>query len=326
MITAEQLDFRKGKLGASDAAAALGISPWKTRKALYHEILGHITPEPLGEIGELGNRMEPVIMEAFERKTGKKADAFTETLIHPKYEWLICHLDGMSGLNTIMEIKCVGPRMIYDWGEDGDPKGVPIYVATQVTAQAIIADVEDVDVVALLGGNDLRVYPLKITKEAKSHVLGGLVSFWEKHIVPEIPPQVTDKDLDLLKTLYKRISNDKILHVESAATAASFHDYRQLKQEIKAMKVRADRYRAVIQESMGENTVMMRSGDPEFTWNWTKDGERIHWEMVARAIDYKFSKLIDQWEPGLFLKEAIEANTEIIKGDRVFLDKSKDYK
>jgi len=48
MITAEQLEFRKGKLGASDCAAALGVSRWKTQAALYHEIVGNIVPEPLG--------------------------------------------------------------------------------------------------------------------------------------------------------------------------------------------------------------------------------------------------------------------------------------
>lgn len=336
MITKSQLEFRKGKIGASDAASALGISPWKTKAAFWNELMGYVTPEPLGERGIIGNEIEPVIIKAYKRRTGFNVYPSPDTLIHEKYPWMICHLDGIvSGLNIgrkirVLEIKNVGWTVAHQWGMDEDPNGVPYHVMTQCIQQAILADVESVDVAALFGGNELRVYPLTITQEAKDTVLEGLVRFWEDHVVKRVMPEVTEKDLDLLKKLYKRVNEDKVIEVQSTETALKFQDYRILKRKIKEMQWRTDLYKAQIQHFMGENTVVVRPGEPEeieFTWKWTKDGVNIDYKGVLDDMEEMFVKGKDiRMDFPDAVKLFVWGNTKTVKGYRVFNDKSKEFK
>ena len=46
---AEWLEARKDGLGASDAAALLGLSPWKTNVQLWEEKCGLVIPEDIGD-------------------------------------------------------------------------------------------------------------------------------------------------------------------------------------------------------------------------------------------------------------------------------------
>jgi len=265
-ISKEELAFRTGKLGASNAATALGISPWDTKASLYNEILGYVKRDDLGEKGILGNELEPVISRAYERATGIKIQkaiapihpgrdpkAPAGTFIHPKYPWMIAHLDGeMPDYEMILEIKNVGWTVAHQWGLDGDPEGPPVYVQAQCVQQAILAGVERVDVAAFFGGNELRVYPMEIGERRKQLVLDGLVAFWEDHIVKKVQPEMTGKDLDLLKKLYPGREEQKIITVESTATALMFQDYRNLKAAIKESQEKSDAYKAkIIQFKIG---------------------------------------------------------------------------
>ena len=60
---AEWLEARKDGLGASDAAALLGLSPWKTNVQLWEEKCGLVIPEDIGDkpYVRYGNDAEPLL-------------------------------------------------------------------------------------------------------------------------------------------------------------------------------------------------------------------------------------------------------------------------
>lgn len=320
-ITKEQLEFRKGKIGASNAAAALGISPWQSPANLFHTIKGNLEPFDIGAKGRIGNAIEPVIIQEYEIETGIKVTPSPDTLIHPEYEWMICHLDGeMPDHGKILEIKNVGWTVAHQWGLDGDPTGIPHYVRAQCVHQSILADVELVDVAAFFGGNELRVYPLKIEKDEKEAVLGGLLAFWNDYIVPNKQPELTAKDLDLLKELYANPKKLKTVEVDSTATAIMFQDYRNVKDSLKEMEGRANLYKAKIQEFMGDAEILMRGEDQEFTWKQTKDKVTYDWQLIAG--DYR-EELEYQGMPQEDLSNIEEKHRKVTPGHRVFLDKFK---
>ena len=64
---AEWLEARKDGLGASDAAAVLGISPWKTNVQLWEEKTGLVVPEDIGgnPAVKYGNDAEPLLRQFF---------------------------------------------------------------------------------------------------------------------------------------------------------------------------------------------------------------------------------------------------------------------
>lgn len=318
MITEQQLAFKKGKIGASQAAAALGVSPFQTQANLYNELLGNIERGDIGPKGRIGNAIEPVIIQEYEHATGITVTPSPDTLIHPDFPWMICHLDGeMPSYKRILEIKNVGWTMAHQWGSDGDPDGVPMYVMVQCVQQAILADVERVDVAAFFGGNELRIYPLIITPEAKNAVISGLINFWDNYIVTKIQPEFTGHDEALLKKLYWNASNEEVIKVESTETALMFQDYRNLKSSIKSAQEKADLMKVSIMEFMGEAGIVMRDDDIEFTWKKTKDGKKIDWKGAFEHVAYQVGLDKDARD------KVVTDFTKVKPGHRMFLDKCK---
>jgi len=323
MITQAQLAFKKGKIGASQAAAALGLSPYQTPANFYNELIGNIEREDIGAKGRIGNAMEPVIIQEYEIVMGVKVIPSPDTLIHPKYPWMICHLDGkIPEFKKILEIKNVGWTVAHRWGPDADPDGVPMDVMIQCTHQAILADVSRVDVAAFFGGNELRVYPLEITDAAKEGLMTGLLNFWENHVVKRIQPEFGPQDVALLQKLFADPKNEEVVQVEDTETAVLFQDFRNLKTSIKDAEKKANLMKIHIMDFMGDAGSLMRGDDMEFTWKKSKDGKKVNWEGVCSDMDSYLEEkeeffLVDQ------LCDFVDQNTKKKTGSRVFLDKLK---
>ena len=337
-ITNKQREFRKGKLGSSDAAAALGVSYWTSPAQLYHQIIGNLEKPDLGEKGEIGNDMEYVIHRAYERRTGRTLAEDPTSYVHPKYPWMVCHIDRWDEQEqAITEMKNVGFRVAHLWGEDGEEDGVPKDVMAQAVMQANIVslckniEVRRVYVCGFFGGNELRVYPLEIGAEAKKAVEDGLVRFWTKHVEPRKQPNVTEVDEELMKSLYPRTAEQKTVWVSSTKTAIGFEDYRAVKREIKELEKKALRYKVSIQDMMGDAAAIKRAGEPdtvEFTWTNNNDTLDTDWMAVAHSFyDYLSRGHLPDSDGGYgqgFYHETVAAHTKTIPGPRVFRDKQMD--
>ena len=70
----EWLEYRRKGLGGSDAAAGLGISPFRTARDLYYDKLGVVTADDQENwvAMEVGNLLEPLVARIFAKKTGLK--------------------------------------------------------------------------------------------------------------------------------------------------------------------------------------------------------------------------------------------------------------
>ena len=82
---------RNTGLGASDAAAAIGVSPYKSRFSLWAEKTGQVEPPDLSEkeAVQWGNYLQPRIAEVYADKTGRivrqnRADVARH---HPDHPW-----------------------------------------------------------------------------------------------------------------------------------------------------------------------------------------------------------------------------------------------
>ena len=101
----EWLQMRKSKIGASDASAILGISPWKSALKLWEEKLSMTTQTFKSSSMQRGIDLEPMARELFTAKTGIEINA--DVRFSNKYEWMMASLDGIDVKNShIVEIKC----------------------------------------------------------------------------------------------------------------------------------------------------------------------------------------------------------------------------
>ncbi len=94
----EWLESRKEGLGASDASALLGISPWKTNVQLWEEKTGLVVPEDIGDKPQVkyGNDAEPLLREFFALDHPEYGLSFTPFKIirHEQHPFITCTPDG----------------------------------------------------------------------------------------------------------------------------------------------------------------------------------------------------------------------------------------
>lgn len=95
---AEWQEARRDGLGASDAAAMLGISPWKTNVQLWEEKCGLTVPEDIGDnpAVKYGNDAEPLLRQFFLLDHPEYGQSFTPFKIirHGEYPFISCTPDG----------------------------------------------------------------------------------------------------------------------------------------------------------------------------------------------------------------------------------------
>lgn len=108
----EWLEWRKKRIGASDSAAIMGISPYKTAYRLWEEKLGLRDPETTNERMQRGIDLEPKARACFE--TMISMEVTPRVFEHQEYSWMVASLDGFGeteqGNTFAVEIKCNGAK------------------------------------------------------------------------------------------------------------------------------------------------------------------------------------------------------------------------
>lgn len=104
--TPEWAEFRRRKIGASDAPIIMGVSPYKTKRQLWDEKLG-LKESPAPHAGmKRGHELEKRARQAMEQLTGLIVEP--KVVQHSAIDWAIASLDGVSLDGKIfIEIKCL---------------------------------------------------------------------------------------------------------------------------------------------------------------------------------------------------------------------------
>lgn len=107
--SAKWLAFRKGKIGATDIAVIMGISPYKSPYMLWQEKLGLKDPDPENEAMRRGKSLESEAIKRYCEIVCRKMQP--NVVVHPIYEWAMASLDAISQTyDQICEIKCMGEK------------------------------------------------------------------------------------------------------------------------------------------------------------------------------------------------------------------------
>jgi putative phage-type endonuclease len=105
--TKEWLDYRKGKIGSSDAPSIMGVG-FKTPYQLWLEKLS-LSETPINKSMQRGHDLEEEARRAFENITDLLV--FPEVIESKEHNWMIASLDGITlKRDAIVEIKCAGQK------------------------------------------------------------------------------------------------------------------------------------------------------------------------------------------------------------------------
>src|SRR4051794_4013451 len=95
--TPEWLEARENGIGASQAAAAIDVSPWQSRIGLWAEKLGLVPPPTPTVPMMVGTELEPLIARLYTEATGVKVRRANMLRQHPEHAFMLASIDRRAG-------------------------------------------------------------------------------------------------------------------------------------------------------------------------------------------------------------------------------------
>ena len=202
----EWLSGRTASIGASEAAAAIGLSPFETQYELWERKTGQRESKDLSGNAavEYGNRLEPVCRAMFQAEHPELTVEYHQfdVLYQSERPWITATLDGEltdeNGRKGILEIKTssVGKKTQWDAWRDA----IPTHYMCQVCQQLYVTGWDYAYLYAKLlklnGDSELRTY--RIERGEHEEDIRWLVSeidkFW-KLVETRTPPPTILKAL-----------------------------------------------------------------------------------------------------------------------------------
>lgn len=221
---------RKG-IGATDVAAILGQSPYRTARHVYEEKVNGLTfGEPTEEM-EIGLLMEPVIAELYQRRTGLR---LSKAVLQRSSElpFLFATPDWLVLGDRVVEGKNTHGYRDEHWGEAGTDH-IPDQYIIQTQVQMLVTGFERADVARLRGGNRFDIFVVHRSNAILDVIRHAATEFWdrvERRIPPE-PDYGHARTGQLLEALYAP-TNGKVVTLGHDA-AFDAREYERLGEEIK---------------------------------------------------------------------------------------------
>jgi putative phage-type endonuclease len=220
---------RQRSIGGSEAAAAIGVSPYESALGLYLRKIGAASPVRETEAMRWGTRLEPAIAEAYQEATGHSFIAAQQFLRSPDHEWMTATIDRVRDDRRLIEFKTAGIRSAHLWGEPGTDE-IPIQYMVQVHHQLVVAGAEVADVATLIGGQELRIYTIDRDDDVAARIVEREAEFWSRVERRDPPPVDPGRDGDLMATLFPRAVGEVDL---GPVGCTLFAEYEYYSREIK---------------------------------------------------------------------------------------------
>lgn len=183
----EWLEYRRMKIGASDAPVILNKSPWSSPFMLWEQkVLGK--EKEMNAAMKRGVEMEEAARQCFEKKMG--TEVFARCAEHDSISWMMASLDGIDMDQKIcVEIKCAGKE---DHGKALQGK-VPEKYYPQLQHQLEVTGLDGMYYFSF-NGNDGTI--VEVAKDR--HFIDAMVQeekAFYKCMMELDPPQLTERDL-----------------------------------------------------------------------------------------------------------------------------------
>jgi putative phage-type endonuclease len=194
------LEERKKGIGASEAAAALGLSPFESPRELYLRKLGLLPEIEETEAMRLGTLMEPVIAEEYTRRTGN-ALAERQLFMTSETTPLLATLDAITADGMPVEFKSVGNWSARHLGGEGTDE-LPEHWLIQAHQQMFLANVGRMDFAVLVAGQRLRIFSVERDESLVGALIDNLVAFWGCVLRRDCPALDARADRRIMHVLY----------------------------------------------------------------------------------------------------------------------------
>lgn len=286
------LDVRRGGIGSSDAAAAVGLNPYRSMLELWLDKTGQGVPAPEEPEDDAsptywGTLLEPIVAAHYTRRSGRRVRRINAVLAHPQYPWMLANIDrevvGAPDVQ-ILECKTAGINGAKLWKD-----GVPEYVQLQVHHQLAVTGKQAADVAVLICGQELRIHRIERDEALIAQLIGLEEAFW-KLVTDKVPPAADGSESAdrALGRLFPRDAGATVLFAGDAQMEQAFQELLQVRAALEDQERRANTLKQAIQQRMGDASKAMFAGG-YVTWKRTADVKRFDVERLAREHPEVFS-------------------------------------
>lgn len=269
------LHVRKKGVGSSDAAAAVGLNPYKSQLELWLEKTGRDTnlpkPDPNDDSSPMywGTLLEAFVAAHYTKKSGNRIRKVNAVLQHPEHSWMLANLDreviGVSDVQ-ILECKTAGMNGARLWRD-----GVPEYVQLQVMHQLAVTGKQAADVAVLVCGNEFRVHRIERDDMLIARLIQLEAQFWKYVETDTAPPaDGSESAATALQALYPRDDGAVLNLTDDVAMGSAFADLLTVRSVISTQSALEAKLKQSIQQRMGDASKAVFEGG-EVSWRRSKD-------------------------------------------------------
>lgn len=284
-------------IGGSDAAAILGVSPWKTPVELWLEKTGQAPKEEIDavrqKILDRGHKLEPfirdmVIDKLVERGHQVELVACNKRYVDPEHPFMSCEVDFellLDGEHINCDAKSVTGFARKKWGEE-DTEDVPIEYAAQFMHGLMVTGRRRCLVAALRSFDDVDIYWTVRDDETIAAMREKELLFWNVHVLGDTAPDtLTFDDVKLL------FPADNGLAVEATPEVAILvKDLASVKAQIKSLEEAEETLQQKIADFISPHSVLNFNGKEIASWKGQNqsrfDQKRFKEEQPELAAKY----------------------------------------
>ncbi|UQY83022.1 YqaJ viral recombinase family protein [Ralstonia pseudosolanacearum] len=272
---ADWLEVRRTGIGGSDAAAAVGLNPYKSQTELWLEKTNRDAdlpkPDPNDSAEPIywGTLLEPIVAAAYTQQTGRRVRKVNAVLRHPTVPFMLANLDrevvGAPDVQ-ILECKTAGEFGARHWKD-----GVPEYVQLQVQHQLAVTGKQAADVAVLLCGQKLAVHRLQRDDILIGQLIALETQFWRYVETDTPPPGDGSESADrALRCLYPYDNGGTVDFSDDRQLSGAFADLAAVREQIGSLELAAARLKQTLQYAMGDaSRALFETG--EVTFKRSKD-------------------------------------------------------
>lgn len=194
-------DWRRGGLGGSDIAALIGLSRYASPTSLYYEKVGAVDDRSEdNERQRIGKRMEVVLAEEFNDRTGLYCVGEQTWCQHPSYPWARCTVDAFaadSPYGSHAQELTLGTVQMKTDGRFGWPDGIPANIRAQCIWEMGVTELEHCWLIVMFAGFRVEVLEIHWGADELSDwefMLEAARRFWVDHVLAGVPPPVDDHE------------------------------------------------------------------------------------------------------------------------------------
>lgn len=282
------LAIRKQGIGSSDAAAAVGLNPYKSQLELWLEKTGRDAGMPKADPRDeespmyWGNVLEPIVAWHYSKRTKNKVRRINAVLQHSELPWMLANIDreviGADDVQ-ILECKTAGINGARLWKE-----GVPEYVQLQVMHQLAVTGKQAADVAVLLGGQTLEIHRIERDVQMIARLIELERQFWH-YVESDTPPPAdgTASAEAALRCLYPEDSGHAVDLSQHAGLTAAYIELKAVRQSIADKEKREAELKQMLQQAMGDAS-RAEFSTGYVSWRKAKDSVGLD---VAQLLKHK---------------------------------------